>query len=341
MKNVLVIDDIKANRIFITKCLEDEGYNVTTASNGKQALELLKTRNLNLIILDMKMPGMSGMQILKWIKQNSITTPVIIVTAYGTVKNAIECMNNGVIEYIQKPFSMDRFRKCISDVEKKIQHKDNFESNITETIFDNLREANSETQYAPAERMPDDIILTQVEQIVRQNNVINLFNMMPYSIIILNHERQIVYSNNYFLQLLGIKSDKEAMGFRPGEILKCIHANEKISGCGTTECCSVCGAVKAILESQKNKVPVSKECLMTLTRENCTVSIELLIYAAPAEIINNDYTILVIKDISDEKRRQAIEAIFLHDILNSSGAIKGVVDCMEKSSMLWKRQKMK
>jgi len=71
---------------------------------------------------------------------------------------------------------------------------------------------------------------------------------------------------------------------------------------------------------------------MTLTRENSTVSIELLIYAAPAEMINNDYTILVIKDISDEKRRQAIEAIFLHDILNSAGAIKGVVDCMKKSS---------
>lgn len=334
MKNALVIDDTKANRIFMAKCLEIEGYNVTTLSNGKQGIELLKTEKFNLIILDMKMPSMSGMQVLKWIKENCITTPVAIVTAHGTVKNAIECMNNDIVAYIQKPFTMDRFRRCICDIENKIRYEDNFKNEITEKILDSLKEFKEDTEYASAERMTDDIILTQTEQIIKQNMVINLFDMIPYTILILNNERQIIYSNNYFLQLLGINLDlgNEVIGFRPGEILKCIHANEKISGCGTTESCSVCGTVKAILKSQNQKVPVSKECLMTSQGENGIVSIELLIYAAPAEMINKDYTILVIKDISNEKRRQAIEQIFFHDILNTSGAIKGLVECVDKSS---------
>ena len=329
MKSVLVIDDTKSNRVFMAKCLESEGYDVVTANNGKNGVELLKTKIFDFIILDMKMPTMSGMETLKWIKWNSINIPIVIVTAYGTVKNAIECMNNDVIAYIQKPFTINRFKKCILDIEEKIKLKSN---NIREIIPDNITEFNSDTEFASAERMADDVILIQTEQIIKNNMVTNLFDMIPYSVLILNYERQIIYSNNYFIHLLGIKSDEELIGFRQGEILKCIHANEKISGCGTTECCSVCGAVKAILESQTKKTAVRRECLMTMESKNGVISVELLIHAAPAEIINKDYTILVIKDISNEKRREAIEKIFFHDILNTSGSIRGLVDCMKESS---------
>ncbi|MFT8314020.1 MAG: response regulator [Clostridium sp.] len=331
IKNVLIVDDTKANRIFMAKCLEYEGYEVTAVNSGKQAKELLERENYKLIILDVKMPSMSGTQLLKWIRKNYIKTKVIMVTAYGTVRNAIECINNGAIEYIQKPFTMNRFRKCICDIEKKIEHEYIFKKNITETMLHNTMEANLDTEYATAERMSDDVILRQAEEIIKQNTVTGLFDMIPYSILILNNERQIIYSNNYFLKLLGIKLDEEVNGLRPGEILKCVHSSEKSSGCGTTEYCSVCGAVEAILESQEKKISVSKECLMTSEGKNKIVSIELLIYAAPAGIINNEYTILVIKDISHEKRRQAIEKTFFHDILNTSGVIRGLVDCVSES----------
>lgn len=342
MKTALVIDDTKSHRIFMAKCLEDEGYTVTTFGDGKQAIELLKTETFNLIILDMKMPSISGMQVLSWIRENSIDTPVMIVTAYGTVKNAIECMNKDVIAYIQKPFTMDRFKKNIFDIEKKIQDKDNnkLKDNAKEIKPNIIKEFKSDTDYAPAEKMADDIIFAQTNQIINQNMVTNLFNIIPYSIIILNQERQIIYSNDSFLQLLGIKSNKETIGFRPGEILKCIHANEKISGCGTTECCSVCGAVNAILESQQKKIVVSRECLMTIDSKNGKTGIELLVYAAPAEIINKEYTIFIIKDISEEKRKQAIEQIFFHDILNTSGSIRGLVDCIEESSEIEETRKL-
>lgn len=331
MKNVLIVDDTKANRIFITKCFQEEGYEVKAAASGKEAVEILSKEDYRFVILDVKMPSMSGTQLLKWIKENNINTKVIMITAYGTVKNAIECINNGAIDYIQKPFTMNRFKKFIIDIEKRITGKYIFNSAAVENNIDNPLEVNLDTEYAPAERMVDDVISRQAEEIIKQNTITDLFEMIPYSILVLNYHRQIIYSNNYFLKFIGINLEDQSNGLRPGEILKCVHSSERSSGCGTTEHCSVCGAVEAILESQNKKIPVSRECLMTMEANNRIASIELLVYAAPAGMIDKDYTILIVKDISKEKRRQAVERIFFHDILNTSGAVRGLIDCVEKS----------
>lgn len=333
MKTALIIDDTKAHRIFMSKCLESNEYDVKTINNGRQAMEILKSETYSLIILDIKMPFMSGTQVLKWIKENSIDTPVIIVTAHGTIKNAIECIRNGAVAYIQKPFTMNRFNRYIYDLEQKMENGYDFKYNIKQLSDLNI-ENNADT------RMSDDIILDQAKKIIKQNTVTNLFNIIPYSILVLNYQRQIIYSNNHFMKLIGIESEDDTIGFRPGEILKCIHSGEKSSGCGTTECCSVCGTFKAIFESQKKKIPVTRECLMTSEDDDSIGNIELLIYVAPLEIIDGEYTILVIKDISHKKRKEAIEQIFFHDILDTSGAIKELIDCMRNSPEIEKMREL-
>jgi DNA-binding NtrC family response regulator len=120
LKKALVVDDTKSSRVLLAKCLEHEGYAVTTAGNGKQALDLLQSEEFQIIFLDIKMPFMSGTEVYKWILKNDIHTPVVVTTAYATVKNAVECTRMGAVAYLQKPFTLNRFRELLAEIEPQI-----------------------------------------------------------------------------------------------------------------------------------------------------------------------------------------------------------------------------
>lgn len=194
----------------------------------------------------------------------------------------------------------------------------------------NLSE-NYATQLASAVRLTDEMILLQAQQIMEQNLIPDLFNIIPYIVLVLNKERQILYSNNVLFETLGLPSHAKLLGLRPGEVLDCIHADETPEGCGTTEYCSVCGAVLAILESQMTKEPVSKECLLTAKSDSGTKSFELLVYSIPVRAAGDEYTLFIIRDISEEKRKQIFEQVFFHDLLNTSGSLKGFVEIMREA----------
>lgn len=117
MKKVLVVDDTKNIRMILTKCLELEGYEVMTATDGKQALEMFMTHTFDLAFLDIKLPEIRGTEVLKRIRGLGIKTPVIIITAYATVKNAIDCTNMGAVAYVQKPFSADKIRTVLKEMD--------------------------------------------------------------------------------------------------------------------------------------------------------------------------------------------------------------------------------
>lgn len=120
MKKALVVDDTKSIRILLTKCLEYEGYLVAAAGGGKEAVELLQAEKYDVVFMDIKMPFMSGTEVFKWMVQKGIKTPVVITTAYATVKNAVECTRMGAIAYLQKPFTMNKFRELIGQIEEQI-----------------------------------------------------------------------------------------------------------------------------------------------------------------------------------------------------------------------------
>lgn len=124
MKRALVVDDTKNIRTMLTTCLEINNYKVITANNGFEALELFNKENFDLVFLDIKMPELSGTEVLRRIREEGIKTPVVIMTAFATVKNAIECTKLGVVSYLQKPFTIDRIKNVLGEVFSKLDDEE-------------------------------------------------------------------------------------------------------------------------------------------------------------------------------------------------------------------------
>ena len=118
---ILVVDDEESSRVGLSKILEKSGYAVITAQNGKEAIDVLKKNPCALVITDMKMPKMSGIQLLKEIKHTTPHVGVIIVTAYGEVDSYLEAMNLGAFEYLNKPIKVDELKKVIQKVLDKME----------------------------------------------------------------------------------------------------------------------------------------------------------------------------------------------------------------------------
>jgi two-component system OmpR family response regulator len=116
MKKVLIVDDTKNIRTLLTMCLESEGYQVTAAGDGKQALELLQHNRFQLVFLDIKLPELPGTEVLRRVRELGINIPIIIMTAFATVKNAVECTKLGAVVYLQKPFTAEKIRRVIQEI---------------------------------------------------------------------------------------------------------------------------------------------------------------------------------------------------------------------------------
>ncbi|MGL4874932.1 MAG: response regulator [Clostridium sp.] len=116
MNRILVVDDTKNIRILLSKTLELDGFTVTTATDGFEALSILEKEKFDICFIDIKMPGMSGITLLEELFEREISTKIIIMTAFGTIKNAIKSTKLGAIAYIQKPFSANTVRKTLEEV---------------------------------------------------------------------------------------------------------------------------------------------------------------------------------------------------------------------------------
>lgn len=112
-EKILVADDEYVMREGVKETLLDMGYGVDLAKDGNDAIKLLKTRHYSMVITDIKMPKASGMDVLMNARQIKSDIPVLMMTAYGTVDNAVEAMKNGAFDYILKPFSAETIEKCV------------------------------------------------------------------------------------------------------------------------------------------------------------------------------------------------------------------------------------
>jgi len=110
MPHILVVDDKESMREFFKIFLTKEGYQVDGAARGEEALELAKGNQFDLVISDIKMPGMDGIELLKGLRELDPQIPVIMITAYPTIESSIEAMRLGAYDYIIKPFSNDEIR---------------------------------------------------------------------------------------------------------------------------------------------------------------------------------------------------------------------------------------
>lgn len=122
--NILIVDDQAGVRRLICEALLDDGYLTEQAANGNEALEKIKQKKYNLILLDMKMPGMNGLETLKEIRKLDIDVSVIIMTAYGELDILEEAGKQGVQKHLSKPFDLNDLRSlvqhCLTRNEAKI-----------------------------------------------------------------------------------------------------------------------------------------------------------------------------------------------------------------------------
>jgi len=108
METVLIVDDEKNYTLILSAVLEDEGFETLTANSAFDALDILENSDVDLVLTDMKMPSMDGIELLENIKSRKAELPVIMMTAYGTVEKAVEAMQKGAFSYITKPFDNER-----------------------------------------------------------------------------------------------------------------------------------------------------------------------------------------------------------------------------------------
>ncbi|MGE0084425.1 MAG: sigma-54-dependent transcriptional regulator [Desulfococcaceae bacterium] len=107
MENILIVDDEKNYTLIMSAVLDEEGFGTLTANSGTEALEILSHSDVDLVLTDMKMPGMDGIELLENIREKDPDLPVIMMTAYGTVEKAVDAMHKGAYTYILKPFEND------------------------------------------------------------------------------------------------------------------------------------------------------------------------------------------------------------------------------------------
>ena len=113
---ILVVDDEEGARDLFNTILTDEGYEVSLANGGEEALGLFKSNPFNLVITDIKMPVMDGLQLLQEIRKMGSKTDVIMVTAYGEVESYLKAMSLGAAEYINKPIRIKELKQIVHKV---------------------------------------------------------------------------------------------------------------------------------------------------------------------------------------------------------------------------------
>ena len=119
--HILVVDDEESNLKVLSRLLGKDGYEVSTATSGPGALEILRAEQPELLLTDLKMPGMNGLELLRAARTVSPTTEVILMTAYGTVEIAVEAMKEGAYDFVTKPLKRHEILKSVGKAREKAQ----------------------------------------------------------------------------------------------------------------------------------------------------------------------------------------------------------------------------
>lgn len=159
------------------------GFQVTKASRGDEAIALFKQQHPEIILLDLKMPGMDGMEVLQQIRQMNETVLVIVITGYATLETAIEAMKQGAYDFISKPFEPDQLRIIVKRAFEKIRLK-------------------QEAQQLAEERRK-----TLFDLGTEKSRIRTIIESLPNGLVVTNTAGQVVLMNPAFKQLMGLETD--------------------------------------------------------------------------------------------------------------------------------------
>jgi hypothetical protein len=145
-------------------------------------------------------------------------------------------------------------------------------------------------------------------------------------LLVLNDHRQIVAINHELLHKFNVANADELLGRRPGDVFGCIQSNKVGGACGTADMCQICGAGNAIQLCQLQRKTIIRECLMTRVQDGQEIFVEFQVRAMPLNIEDRQFTLIFMQDITALKRKQMLERIFFHDVLNTICALQGYCD---------------
>lgn len=192
---VLVVDDEPRMAEGCKRVLEPAGYEVVTADSGERALELAAPGAFDLALIDLKMPGMSGLDLLRRLREMDATLVCIMVTAYATLETAVEATKHGAYDYLAKPFTPDEL-----------------ESAAGKALALRRLSAEAERLREEAER---NLLLVADER----SRTRTIIQSMADGVMVTNREQQLVLYNPTLLRLLGVKDELPALGEPPAPTL--------------------------------------------------------------------------------------------------------------------------
>jgi signal transduction histidine kinase len=191
-----------------------------------------------------------------------------------------------------------------------------------------MADAHDTTCFAPSERACEDTIDKQYS-VLSHHAIPVVLNAIPIIAMVLNRQRQVVHGNRKFMDVLGISDISQALGKRPGEAFRCVHADSHPGGCGTSEFCAHCGAVRSILLGLSGTDNV-QECAINRDTGAGIEALDLRVSSASLHLDNELYLIFSINDVSHEKRRRTLERLFFHDMLNTVGGVQGLMEFLSE-----------
>jgi signal transduction histidine kinase len=177
------------------------------------------------------------------------------------------------------------------------------------------------------EKIPRAEPLLDLRKVPAAGQVPRALDSMASPLVVLNEARRIIFANKAFQDFARGADIEDICGRRPGDILGCIHAR---AGCGEAEGCGFCGARQAIGETQATGRPAARECYITVDAPEGRPARDLLVKTTPFEIAGSEYVMVNFSDISDVKRRSALERIFFHDILNTASSFRVYLDLLQR-----------
>ncbi|GAB7022025.1 sensor histidine kinase [Salidesulfovibrio brasiliensis] len=181
----------------------------------------------------------------------------------------------------------------------------------------------SDTEFLPPDVLSREDVARQA-QAIKASGAFCFSDYIPFGLMVLNDHRQAVFANRGALRMIDAESAADVVGKRPGTIFRCIHANSRENGCGTTVFCRECGAANAI-KSSLGGTEAQGECRMLCERGDGPEAVDLRVTAAPYVSEDGEqFTVFSLEDISADKRRRVLERVFFHDILNHAGGLRGM-----------------
>jgi PAS domain S-box-containing protein len=141
---LLVVDDEMGMRETLSTIFENKGYSVVSASNGGKAFDIIKKEFFNLVVLDMRLPDMDGIEVLRFIKKESPDTEIVIITAFASLQSSVQALNEGAYAYHMKPFEMDYLINSVEGARERqrliIENRElrRFNENIVQSLNEGI-----------------------------------------------------------------------------------------------------------------------------------------------------------------------------------------------------------